>query len=312
MNKVAIIGAGIMGHGIAQVCAQGKKTVVLIDAFEQALENSKVKIKENVQLLIENGLVENDTLEAILERITYSSKMEDAKDSEIVIEVVPERANIKKDVFGQLSKICSEKCILTTNTSGTPITEIAQMCTHPERVIGSHFFQPAHLIPIVEIIQTDLTDKKVIEETIKFIEEIGKVPAHIKKDIPGFVANRLQHALSREAMSLVQKGIVSTEDLDKIVIGSFAPRMVFTGPMGQRDMNGLDTHIFVNEYLYKDLEDAKEPLQIIKDKVAEGALGVKAGKGFYDWTGQSAIDIYNKKNDELIGLFKFLKAREKK
>ncbi len=307
MRKVAICGAGTMGNGIAQSCAQGNKSVVLIDPFEQALALAREKIEKNVQLLVDNDLLTVDIGKEVIKRITFTTDLKAAKDAEIVIEVVPEQFVLKKKLFEDLSEICSSSCIFTSNTSGTPITKIANITKHPERVLGTHFFQPAHLIPLVEIIQTEKTIEENIEKTIEFIKSIGKTPTRVKKDIPGFVANRLQHALAREAMSLVQKGIVSGEDLDTIVKESFALRMIFTGPIMQRDMNGLDTHIFVNEYLYPDLEDSKVPLDIIKAKVAAGELGVKKGKGFYDWSGKSIVDIYNAKNSELVSLLKFLK-----
>lgn len=311
IDRVAIVGAGIMGHGIAQACAQGNKNVVLIDPYRQALENARVKITENIELLMNNGLLKTGSNAEILDRIKFSTEVENAKNADIVIEAIPEKFSLKQELFEKLSEVCHTECILASNTSGTPITKIADITKYPGRVLGTHFFQPAHLIPLVEIIQTAHTDEDVIASTVHFITSIGKKPACVKKDIPGFVANRLQHALAREAMSLVQKRIVTEEDLDTIVKESFALRMIFTGPIEQRDMNGLDTHIFVNEYLYKDLEDAKEPLAIIKAKIAEGALGVKAGKGFYDWSGQSAIEVYSNKNKELVDLLKFLHQRQK-
>lgn len=309
IHRVAIVGAGTMGNGIAQVCAQSGKSVVLVDPYYDALELAREKIEKNVELLIANGMLAEGIGMEVLRGIEFTQKMEVAADAEIVIEAIPEQFHLKQKLFAKLSDICSQDCIFASNTSGTPITQIAGMATHPERVLGTHFFQPAHLIPLVEIIQTEYTDETVIEKTVDFITSIGKTPARVKRDIPGFVANRLQHALAREAMSLVQKGIVSSEDLDTIVKESFALRMIFTGPIQQRDMNGLDTHIFVNEYLYPDLEDTKEPLAIIKNKVAADELGVKTGKGFYDWAGQSPVEVYNTKNQELVSLLKFLKKQ---
>lgn len=309
MKKVAIIGAGIMGNGIAQSCAQNKELhIVVIDPFASSLELFSKKISENIDSFIATNLIVDESKSDILSRIELTTDFSKAAEADIVFEVIPEKFDLKKELFEKLSDICSPTCIFASNTSGIPITKIAQTVKHPERVIGTHFFQPAHLIPLVEVIQTEVTTSTVIEKTMQFLSSIGKIPAHIKKDVPGFVANRLQHALSREAMYLVQEDVVSVEDLDKIFLGSVAPRLVFTGPLQQRDMNGLDTHLAINEYLYKDLNNSTEPLDIIKQKVAAGAYGAKSGQGFYDWHGQNVVEIYNKKNHELIALFKFLKS----
>ncbi len=309
MKKVAIIGAGIMGNGIAQSCTQNKDLKILvIDPFESALELFTKKISENIDSFLAKGLITEESKTTLLSRIELTTDYSKISDADIVFEVIPEKFELKKQLFEQLSKLCRSDCIFASNTSGIPITNLAQTASHPERVVGTHFFQPAHLIPLVEVIQTKFTAIKTIEKTMSFLSSIGKTPAHIKKDVPGFVANRLQHALSREAMYLVQEKVVSVEDLDKIFLGSVAPRLVFTGPLQQRDMNGLDTHLAINEYLYKDLNNCTEPLEIIKQKVASGDYGVKSGRGFYDWSGQSAVEIYSEKNNELIELFKFLKS----
>ena len=165
---------------------------------------------------------------------------------------------------------------------------------------------PAHLIPLVEVIQTDKTDESVIEQTMALMQAVGKQPVRVRKDVPGFIGNRLQHALAREALSLLEKGVASAEDIDTVVKTSLAVRLVFTGPIEQRDFNGLDTHLSVAEYLYPDLEDTKTPLAILSDKVTAGHLGLKSGRGFYNWEGQSAIEVNNRKNQNLINVLKLL------
>lgn len=312
LNNIVVVGAGIMGHSITtQIAARGRKKVIQIDPFEKALNSAKVKIRENVEMLLRNNILENTTTEEVLARITFTTDLNAAKDAHIVIEAVPENFVIKKDVYKNFSEICQPDCIIATNTSSLPVTRLAALVKNPERVIGTHFFQPAHLVPLVEVVQTEKTRPEIIENTMRFMEAIGNVPAHIKKDVPAFVANRLQYALSREAQSLVQQGVVSIEDLDKIVMKSFAPRMVINGIFEQRDLNGLDTHLFANEQVFESLEDTKKPLQLLKDKVTEGHLGVKSGKGFYDWTSQNLVDIYKNKNQKLIEILKFLNSLEK-
>lgn len=309
IRTVAIVGAGIMGHGIAQVCAYPSDVrVICYDPFEQALANAKKKISENLNLVIEKCLVSGITREEVENRITYTSNLRDCKDADIVFEAASERFDVKEKLYKDLAATVSADCIITSNTSSIPIIKLANLVNNPERVVGAHFFQPAHLLPLVEVIQQELTSMETVEQTIAFIEKIGKVPAHVKKDVPGGCANRMQYALAREAMSMVQNGIVSAADLDKIVVSSFAPRLVFTGPVEQRDLNGIDTHMAACEHVYAYLENTTEPLQIMRDKMSAGNIGLKTGRGFYDWTGKNPLEVYNKKNEEMIAILKFLKA----
>jgi len=299
-----------MGHGIAQVCAQAGIEVTLIDSMTTALENAKTKIGQNVQLLIDNEMCDL-SVDVVMGRITFSSSLEAAAPSAIVIEAIPEKFVLKEPLYKQLEHICRRDAILASNTSGIPITKIANTIKTPDRVIGTHFYMPAHLVPLVEVIQTEHTREDVIETTMNLLKDLGKCPVRVRKDIPGFIGNRLQHALAREAMSLVEKGVASAEDIDTVVKTSLAVRLVFTGPMEQRDFNGLDTHMAIAEYLYPDLEDAKKPLAILQDKVAVGQLGLKTGRGFYDWSKQSGTTVTNTKNQQLIDLLKFLASSPK-
>ncbi len=308
IKTIAVLGAGIMGHGIAQVCAYPNDVKVFcFDPFAQVLETAKKKIEENLKLVIDTGLVQNIKADDVLNRIVFTSNLQDCKDVDIAFEAASERFEVKEKLYKELSLLLRADCIITSNTSSIPIIKLAKLVKNPERVVGAHFFQPAHLLPLVEIIQQELTDIKVVEKTIRFIEKIGKIPAHVKKDVPGGCANRMQYALAREAMSMVQNGIVSAADLDKIVVSSFAPRLVFTGPIEQRDLNGIDTHMAACEHVYAFLENTTEPLTIMREKMQTGNIGLKTGKGFYDWTGKNPLDVYNKKNQEMIAILKFLK-----
>lgn len=312
IRTVAVLGAGIMGHGIAQVCAYPDDIrVICFDPFPEVLEQAKKKIAENLGLVIKTGLVEGIEAQQVIDRITFTDNLADCKEADIVFEAASERFEVKEKLYSELSTLLSPNCIITSNTSSIPIIKLAKLVNNPERVIGAHFFQPAHLLPLVEVIQQELTDLKVVEQTIKFIEKIGKVPAHVQKDVPGGCANRMQYALAREAMSMVQNGIVSAADLDKIVVSSFAPRLVFTGPIEQRDLNGIDTHMAACEHVYAFLENTTEPLPIMRKKMEVGDIGLKTGKGFYDWTGKNPLDVYKKKNEEMIAVLKFLKDCKK-
>lgn len=311
-SKVAVIGSGIMGHGIALVCARGGVPVTLVDISADALRAAEQKLRAAMIQLVESGLAPADSLECALGNIRYSSEMEaGVQDADLVFEAVPEKAALKRSIYGQLETFCGPETVFASNTSGIPINTLAAMTKRPENFAGTHFFMPAHLIPLVEVIRGDKTRLEVIEGLLAFLTRLGKKPVHVRADIPGFIANRLQHALAREAMSLVEKGVASMEDVDTVVKTSIAIRLLFTGPIEQRDFNGLDTHLAIAEYLYKDLEAAKAPLAILKDKVAAGDFGIKTGKGFYDWTKKDLTAVNRDKNERLIAALKLLRAYEK-
>jgi 3-hydroxybutyryl-CoA dehydrogenase len=306
INNVVVVGAGIMGQGIAQVFAQGGKNTILIDSYKEALEAAPNKIKKNLKLLMANGLLKTGSLGEIFSLIEFTADLNRAKDADIIIEAIPEKFVLKERLFKDLETLCRSDTILATNTSGIPITKLAGVTRHPERVIGTHFYMPAQLIPLVEIIQTEQTNEAVIQQTVDLMTAVGKNPVRVRKDVPGFIGNRLQHAIAREAISLIQKGVATPEDIDTVVRSSLAIRFVFTGPIEQRDFNGLDTHLSIAEYLYSDLEDAKEPLAILRERVEAGDLGLKTGRGFYDWSEENSDAVIAHKNQELINLIKFM------
>lgn len=306
-EKIAVIGAGIMGHGIAQVLAQAGKQVILNDISEQMLSSAQEKIRAGMQLLVDNGMYAAQDTDAAMEGIVYSAELAAVADADLIIEVVPERWDIKEKLYQQLATISKKNAVWASNTSGMPINKLAALTDRPELFVGAHFFMPAHLVPLVEVIQGDATKLEVVNALMALLREAGKSPVHVKMDIPGFIGNRLQHALAREAMSLLQKGVASAEDIDTVVKTSLAIRLVFTGPIEQRDLNGLDTHLSIAEYLYRDLENTTVPLATLSDKVKEGRLGLKSGAGFYDWSHTTQAAVAAQKNQQLIDMVKMLK-----
>ena len=226
----------------------------------------------------------------------------------LIFEAVPEKLDLKTSFYQQLDALCAPDVIFASNTSAMPIGSLAKASRHPERVIGTHFFNPAQLIPLVEVVPNEKTDARVVDTVLRLLTAVGKKPIHVKKDLPGFLANRLQHALGREAVSLVQNGIASPEDVDAAVKTSIALRLLFSGPVEQRDLNGLDTYVGITKSLYPALEDTKETPPMAVDMVAQGHLGLKSGRGFYDWTGQDPAEVSARKNRQVVALLKFLKT----
>jgi 3-hydroxybutyryl-CoA dehydrogenase len=300
-----------MGNGIAQTFAQAGNKVFLNDLNMSILEAAKRNIEIQLNLMVKNQLLEEKTATAALNNIHLSDKLSDcAKDVDLAIEAIPERLELKENLFRQLEEYCPEKTIFATNTSGISINTLAKGVKRKSKLIGTHFFMPAHLIPLVEVICGEDTSEETVDVVMKALSEAQKKPVRVALDLPGFIANRLQHALAREAMSLVQKGVASPEGIDEVVKSSLAIRLLFTGPIEQRDFNGLDTHLSIATYLYEDLEDAHVPLKILSDKVAEGKLGLKSGEGFYNWRNKVKEEVNAKKNQDLIDVLKFLKSKE--
>lgn len=260
-----------MGNAIASLFARAGWRVVLIDPSEDARNRSR------------QHLLGGSTDPALGERLTWHAELESAHACTLVIEAAPENLVLKQRIFASLEAICSPQTIIATNTSGLSISRLAESLQRPERFVGTHFFTPAEIIPLVEVVGGARTDDATITRVLRILRDTGKRPVHVRKDIPGFIANRLQHALAREAMALLQDGVASAEDIDTVARWALGIRLALTGPLEQRDLNGLDIHLAIAEYLYPDLENSQTPLRVLREKVEQGDLGVKSGRGFYDW-----------------------------
>lgn len=304
-NKVTIIGAGKMGIGITQFFAQNNYHIKLIDLNEEVIKNAKEKIEEELLYLQKQRLLEED-IKLILNRISTSANLDDAKYSSIIFEAIPEKIELKVSLFSKLEEICDRNVVFATNTSGISINSIAEHMSYPDRLLGTHFFMPASVIPLVEVVKGNFTEEKIAESVINLLNNCGKKAVLIHKDIPGFIANRIQHAMAREAISLLEKGVASAEDIDTVVKWSLGIRLVSTGPLEQRDLNGIDIHTDIASYLYKDLENRTTPSQLLIDKIHEKELGTKTNKGFYEWDQNTKKEIIRNKNETLLEIVKYL------
>jgi 3-hydroxybutyryl-CoA dehydrogenase len=313
INRIAVLGAGLMGHGIAQVCAQAGKSVCLTDSIPQALEAARGRIEQSVAMLRENRLLDSRKAASVFDHLRFNGVFEEAvRDADLVFEVIPENPAMKRELFSRLDALCGPEVIFASNTSALPIHLLSSFSCNPARVIGTHFFNPAQLIPLVEVVTTEKTADSVLRRVMDFLTLAGKKPVHVRRDIPGFIANRLQAAIAREAMSLVDKGVGTPADIDAVFKNSLALRMLFSGPLEQRDLNGLDTHFALTKSLYPDLEDTKESPAVLRESVSRGNLGLKTGKGFYDWTNRPAAEVMRHKNQQLISVLKFLQSNHEK
>jgi len=280
-QAIGVIGAGLMGHGIAYLLAAAGHTVRVYDPSAEWRKTMPERLESARALL--NG----DP--ALLGRISAHEHMAPAmQDVSFVFEAAPEKLPLKQQLFAELESLTAPDTILASNSSAIPSTRIGEKLKHRDRVIGTHFWNPPHLVPLVEVTQNEFTGTEVVQKTMTLLREAGRRPVHVKKDIPGFVGNRLQHALKREAIALIASGVCDADTIDEVVKSGFGARMAVLGPMEQTDLVGVDLTLDIQNTLMADLDRGTEPTRLIKDLVAQGKLGMRSGEGFRKWTPQSA------------------------
>jgi 3-hydroxybutyryl-CoA dehydrogenase len=279
---VAVLGAGTMGHGIAQVCAMAGCITRLQDVGQAQVDAGLGKIKANLEAGVARGKVSDAQLKETLARLSGATAVEAAvTGADLVIEAVPERLELKRELFTRVAANVRPDTVLGTNTSSLSITDIAAPIPNPERVIGLHFFNPVHIMKLLEIVVGARTSGAVTEQMRSFAVRIGKEPI-VVKDAPGFATSRLGLVIGLEAIRMVEQGVASAEDIDKAMTLGYGFPM---GPLRLTDLVGLDVRLSIAEYLAEKLEDGEHfrPPQLLRDMVAQGKLGKKSGRGFYEW-----------------------------
>jgi len=281
MDNVLVIGAGFMGGGIAQVVAQGGYKVYLQDINPESLDRTMAQIKWSTEKLAGKGKIK-DSAKAVQDRINVVKDLSIAPKCQWVIEVVFEDENMKKELFKELDAACPVETILASNTSSIPITRLASLTRHPERVAGLHFFGPVPMMRLVEVIKGEKTSDAVFKKSVDFINSIGQYPVKVMKDIPGFIMNRVSGVAFREALSLVENGIATVEDVDKGMHYGFNWNI---GPFEIADNAGIDTYVRVGKsFAALGAGDIATASPLMEKMLKAGRLGRKVGKGFYDYT----------------------------
>jgi 3-hydroxybutyryl-CoA dehydrogenase len=275
--RIAVIGAGLMGHGIAQVFALAGHDVTIYDAAQASLDTVKDRILTNLKDLGDD--------QSAVSRVTPVTDLAQAvRDADYVVEAVLEDLPLKQKLFAEIEKHVRPETILASNTSVIPITDIMQGLKHRERALGTHWWNPPFLVPLVEVIETEWTTPEAVAFTMKLHTQAGKMPAHVKKDVPGFIGNRLQHALWREAVSLVENGICDAETVDNVIKASFGRRIAVLGPLENADMVGTDLTLAIHKTVLPAIDSRPAPSPYLEKLVKDGKLGFKSGEGFRKWT----------------------------
>ncbi len=280
IQTAAVLGAGTMGHGIAQMLALSGIETRLYDIDPSAVERGLAAVSQNLEKGVAKGKVEPSARDAALKRLSGTSKIEEAVASaQCVIEAIPERLDLKQAVFRDVSQLVAADALLATNTSSLPVTRIASVTAHPERVVGMHFFNPVHLMKLVEIVVTDRSAENVVELALDLGRRLGKDPIRVK-DSPGFASSRLGVLIGLEAIRMLESGVAAARDIDKAMVLGYGHPM---GPLELTDLVGLDVRLSIAEYLHKEFGPRYEPPLLLREKVQRGELGKKSGRGFYEW-----------------------------
>jgi 3-hydroxybutyryl-CoA dehydrogenase len=285
IRKVSVIGAGLMGHGIAQESAVAGYQVHVHDVDGERLTTAKKNIRNNLQMLTAIGLVTPEQAEAAPSNLRFSTALNEVViEADIVIEAASEDLRLKRELFQSLDKLCPQHTILASNTSSLLPGKLATATQRPDKVLVAHYFNPPYLLPLVEIVRGEKTSDETVNVVHGLLKKLGKTPVIVRKEIPGFIGNRLQTALFREALSLVEKGIATAEDVDIVIKNGFGRRLAAAGVFEIWEIAGWDLILAVAENLVPEIENSTEVSPLLKEKVARGELGTKVGKGFYEWT----------------------------
>lgn len=298
--NMTVLGAGLMGHGIAQVFAEFGHSVVVSDPDRDALANVHTRIEANLR-----GM--GRAPEPVLAHIRVAAQMSDAVESaDVVIEAAPEKLELKRKIFSEVAAKAPSHAILASNTSVIPITQIGEglPVAARARLVGTHWWNPPYLVPLVEVVRTEYTDLAVFEKMFELLRTVGKRPVKVQRDITGFIGNRLQYALWREAFSLIENGVCDAETIDTVVKTGFGMRYPVLGPMENADLIGLDLARDIYGIVAAELSCAKPPSGLLSERIGKGKLGMKSGEGLRAWTSEESSAVRRRLSEHLLKMLK--------
>jgi 3-hydroxybutyryl-CoA dehydrogenase len=303
--NIGIVGGGLMGHGIGYLMAMAGHYVAIYEPSAEIRGSIPQRLKAIADLL------EDDP--AQLGRISIHDQLAPAvANADIVFEAAPEKLPLKQQIFAELESLVRADTILASNSSALPSTEIGRHLKHRERVVGTHFWNPPHLVPLVEVIQTEWTSDAVVKKTMDLLRDAGRSPVHVRRDIPGFIGNRLQHALKREAIALVASGVADAETIDTVIKDGFGARMGVLGTFEQTDLVGANLTLDIHETLLQDLDRSTAPHPYLRELVAAGKVGMRSGEGFRKWTPETAQAVRDRLSRTLAEQAKARKRQKPK
>lgn len=309
VQTVAVVGAGTMGPGMAATFARHGFDVRLTDIKEEILEKAKEQVDVVYNVLIDNGFMTSDEADAGRARLSYTLDLDEAVDGvDFVLEAIPEKLEIKQGFFRDVESKVREDTILASNTSGIPITQLQEVVEHPEHVVGMHWSNPPHLIPVIEVIRGQQTGDATIDAVKRVVERIDMLSVYVKKDVPGFLENRVLYAIMREALHLLEEDVASAADIDTIVKWGIGYKLAVIGPLELLDVAGLDIYNSVASYLNAELSNEADVSDFITEKVEKGELGIKTGGGLFEYEPGEIPQLMGKRMKKLLDVKKALTA----
>ena len=312
IKTIVIAGSGIMGASFAQIFARNGYEVVLYDISLEALRRAKELIRINLDAQVEANSFSKEEAEAIFGRIQMTESKACFVEADFVLEAIAEKIEIKHSFWKEISSLVRSDVILTSNTSGLSISEIAEAVIHPERFAGMHWVNPPHLIPLVEVIAGEQSSEEVVDKIFELAKHIGQKPVKVQKDPTGFILNRLQYAVIREACYCVEKGYASVEDVDRVMKYGLGMRYACIGPFETMDFGNIETFHHVANYIYNDLCADKKAPKLLEQVYQDGKLGVKSGAGFYDYFGDKAEKALKERDAKFIRVSQALFGKQNK
>lgn len=312
MKNITVLGAGVMGHGVAQLLAQAGKNVRIRARRETSLEKARELITNSLNIMVKKEMLSDNEAKQTLARITYTTDLFEAiQDADFILESIPEDLEQKLDTYEVIEEVVSDQTIISSNTSTFPLEELTQRAKRPERFIITHFFNPPQLVPIVEVVKCKHTEEHIVQKTYDLMGKIGKTPVVLKKEITGFIVNRIQVAMLREAFHLIEMGVASAEDIDIAMKGSMGFKWAFCGPMESQDLAGIETTEAMISNIMKDLSNTRKVPSFLTEMVEDGHHGIRTNQGFYKYDDHGEEAIHTR-DDYFLDLLKLLQAKERK
>jgi 3-hydroxybutyryl-CoA dehydrogenase len=297
IHKISVLGSGLMGHGIAQSFLMGGYGVMLYDINDSILETAIAHIKKNLGLFLQYELIGKDEIQPAIERLNTTTDLKAAvAEADFIVEAAPENLELKQELFEKVESYCRKDAILASNTSSLTLKDIGVRVKNKERLVTTHWFNPPHIVPTVEVVKCEWTTDETHDTAYQLMEKIKKVPVKINREVPGFLVNRIQIALAREVLDLCEKGVASPQDIDRAIKGSIGFRLASIGPLLTMDLGGLQLWLRVIENLLPEIQSSQDAPAVLKRLTSEGHDGVKSGKGFYDY----AVDFTEDDLDQAI------------
>ncbi len=297
IKNITVLGSGIMGHGIAQSFLMGGYEVVLFDISDPILATARAHVKKNLELFFKSDIIKEEEIEACMGKLSTTTDLEKAVcEADFIVEAVPEDLNLKQNLFEKIESFCSETAIIASNTSSLTLKEIGERVKHKSRLVVTHWFNPPHIVPTVEVVKTEDTSDETANVAYTLMEKIKKSPVLVNWEIPGFIVNRIQIAMVREVLNLYKMGVASAADIDRAVKGSMGFRLASIGPLLTIDLGGVKLWRSVCANLLPQIESATTTPASLEDLTAEGHDGIKSGKGFYDYS----VDFSEEDLDKVV------------